>query len=534
MKKFISWTKDNSWLIFAICTPLLFAISPSLYSYSKNFMYYSLSELFVSMGIFCGAAIVVFSVVYLVNQILIKKEILKDRIIRTSVITSFFIIFFYILYGPAKQLFVNKFGDGFLYLGILWGNDKVLLPVALILFVFTVHFIKSISKCIKLLKFQNIMIFLIIIFSIIELVNFKGQHVLNNNVDKRGVNHVACNDSLPNIYYIVMDSYASFDVLSKFYSYNNDEFKEFLKSHGFYVAEKSKCNYPITVLSLSSSLNMEYLNIKGQKYNSPVIVSNCISNIRNSLLGRELINNGYNAYFIGHYFFSNITPKFNKKMIHYFQYYSINCLSIDEIKKTPVEFVANKWTAYSKKRFRMNVLLELNQLSNVKDLKQKKFVFAHLYSTHPDYTFNSDGSEVKEFVTIGKKPKTLTNKEYLEQLQTRYINQLRYMTNRITGILDTIVRTDSNAIIVLQSDHGCWFHEGDTLKNKYVNNNINFINQRMPILNAYKVPKSVEKMLYDSISPVNSFRLVLNNVLGRSFPLLPYECNHLNYNNDNE
>lgn len=43
----------------------------------------------------------------------------------------------------------------------------------------------------------------------------------------------------------------------------------------------------------------------------------------------------------------------------------------------------------------------------------------------------------------------------------------------------------------------------------------------MPILNVYLVPEQIRKRLYGSISPVNSFRLVLSECFGAQLPLLP-------------
>jgi hypothetical protein len=45
-------------------------------------------------------------------------------------------------------------------------------------------------------------------------------------------------------------------------------------------------------------------------------------------------------------------------------------------------------------------------------------------------------------------------------------------------------------------------------------------NNRNANLNAYYLPKGY-KDLYDSITPVNSFRIILNEYFGASYPLLP-------------
>jgi hypothetical protein len=45
--------------------------------------------------------------------------------------------------------------------------------------------------------------------------------------------------------------------------------------------------------------------------------------------------------------------------------------------------------------------------------------------------------------------------------------------------------------------------------------------ERTPILNAYYLPGGEDRWLYPSISPVNSFRVVLNAYFGADLPFLP-------------
>jgi hypothetical protein len=45
--------------------------------------------------------------------------------------------------------------------------------------------------------------------------------------------------------------------------------------------------------------------------------------------------------------------------------------------------------------------------------------------------------------------------------------------------------------------------------------------ERTSILNAYYLPGDGKNKLYPSISPVNSFRIVLNTYFGAELPLLP-------------
>ena len=68
--------------------------------------------------------------------------------------------------------------------------------------------------------------------------------------------------SLPDIYYINFDAYANEHTLKETFGYDNSSFLNFLKKRGFYVASKSRANYAETILSLGSSLNMDYVDLK--------------------------------------------------------------------------------------------------------------------------------------------------------------------------------------------------------------------------------------------------------------------------------
>ena len=64
----------------------------------------------------------------------------------------------------------------------------------------------------------------------------------------------------PDVYYIILDGYARADTLMRECNFDNSQFIDFLRSRGFYVADQSCSNYPMTFMSLASSLNMCYLD----------------------------------------------------------------------------------------------------------------------------------------------------------------------------------------------------------------------------------------------------------------------------------
>jgi hypothetical protein len=66
--------------------------------------------------------------------------------------------------------------------------------------------------------------------------------------------------------------------------------------------------------------------------------------------------------------------------------------------------------------------------------------------------------------------------------------------------------------VILQGDHGPLDHPEKDIKTRFRN--------RTRILNAYLLPAGGAARLYDSISPVNTFRVILNHFFGTDYPLL--------------
>ena len=67
--------------------------------------------------------------------------------------------------------------------------------------------------------------------------------------------------SAPDIYHFVLDSYSRSDLLESAFKIDNSAFIEELRQLGFYVADCSWPNYVNTRLSLSTTLNMDYIDV---------------------------------------------------------------------------------------------------------------------------------------------------------------------------------------------------------------------------------------------------------------------------------
>jgi hypothetical protein len=102
-----------------------------------------------------------------------------------------------------------------------------------------------------------------------------------------------------------------------------------------------------------------------------------------------------------------------------------------------------------------------------------------------------------------------------------YVQQLKYVNNRTIGLLDELLANSPNPpIIVLQADHGLRWRLNKEIPQR---NTPEIYKECFSILNAYYLPDCDYSQLYDSISPVNTFRVILNNYFHTEFELLKDE-----------
>jgi hypothetical protein len=66
-------------------------------------------------------------------------------------------------------------------------------------------------------------------------------------------------DRRPNIYYFILDGYARKEILGRVVGLDNAPFEQELRERGFFVAEDAYSNYPLSFMSISTGLAMNYI-----------------------------------------------------------------------------------------------------------------------------------------------------------------------------------------------------------------------------------------------------------------------------------
>jgi len=320
----------------------------------------------------------------------------------------------------------------------------------------------------------------------------------------------------PDVYYIILDAYGRQDVLRDILNYDNSPFLDALRERGFYIADCSQSNYGYTEYSIPSSLNYDYLETLGAAAHKDRIAL-----LKHGAVRSFFEADGYQvvAFPTGW----NITEWTDADL--YIDYeHPVTALTEFEtlfvkttVLRAPVDLRSvNQNTASRKDLRRLRVLSLLANIKKLPNVDGSLFVFAHLVIPHPPYSFGPDG-QPGQFQGYDA-----TDQEIAEA----YIDQVKFINKQILAVVDVLqADSDQPPVIIVQGDHG----PPPELSLTY--------SEKMPILNAYYLPgKQMDQLLYPSISPVNTFRVVLNAYFGEHLPLLedksyyaPNE-NHAAYN----
>ena len=320
---------------------------------------------------------------------------------------------------------------------------------------------------------------------------------------------------LPDIYYIILDAYAREDILRDVFNYDNTEFVSFLKERGFYVAGHSYSNYAWTLFSLSSSLNLDYLS----------------SGVPPDEMQRDFDQRVQRQF--QHNKVVGLLREHGYKCISFTSGYAeVDEMDIDAtlkpglvlsefqnriISMTPLRTVLGRTEYLSQySMHRKRILYTLDQLPNLRHYGHPLFAFAHVTMPHPPFVLDENGRPVQAqrpfILTDGLAffASGVTPSEYV----SGYTKQVTYVSKRMMKIIDQIIRDTPDAVILLQADHGSRFRLTERLETTDVR-------EAMGILNAYRLPgRDAQRLLYERISPVNSFRVVFNAYFGTDYPML--------------
>ncbi len=488
-----------------------FASYSSLHLLSSNLTEVSIQSVFrplILTLLFAGA------LYFLLNLILNQ---------RAEIFASFLILLFFSYGFMYDVLKLDTVFSGKL------GHHKILAPIYLaIFFMGMIYLFQKLKKeklddLRSLLNYTSIFLLLFPSAGIIryQIENSQPQTVNSNQVAKYSSEWQEILDSniqlgeelpidLPDIYYIIPDMYARQDAILADVGFDNSEFIDSLRELGFYVADCSRSNYAITLLSLPSSFNINYLSDLGDRNDEQSLSGT----VENSVVRMYLKELGYKSVSFENSFGKSKASDFDyvlgpdqpAVLLRQIQAFELMLLK-STIVRIPLDVRLGAMSSLLDQitfPFHDHAIAQEFIIETLSDfpteIEGPKFVFAHIMVPHPPYIFNPDGSLVSD-VKYYKESWGLPSDE--EHNRQGYTNQIEFIGEQLLILIENILdQSETPPIILLQGDHGS---RGDF---------------RLQILNAYYLPEAAKDSLYPTISPVNSFRLIFNEIFNSNYEFL--------------
>lgn len=311
----------------------------------------------------------------------------------------------------------------------------------------------------------------------------------------------------PDIFYIVPDRYPGAVTLREGLGFDNGPFLRSLEEKGFHVVDEARTNYPKTIFSLAATLNMEYLpsEVDGTGAAHGMLEENAVVEF--------LRDQGYRwVYFPG----THDPTRMDQRADVTFRYDESSEFARHLYRTSiayPVVRRAGMFEALHPRRgFRNRVLFQFENIPRAQSLEGPVFAMAHIELPHDPFVFHGDGNEKSE------------EEEDEDSFEENFLDHVRYANSRLDTLLDKLLEgpESEHPIILLQSDEGPHMRLGRGLSWDEVP--AEHLDWSMRILSAYYLPGvDEETVLHEGLSPVNSFRVILNAYFDADLPLLPDE-----------
>lgn len=477
--------------------PLLLAAYPVLFLFAENAAdQMTFNALWLPLAAAVGGAALV---------LLLGTVLLRD-VHRAGIATSVLVAAFF------------GFGHAWILVGEFLGNEAILFAAwAVAVGIGLLVAWRARAKAPSATAYLNLVVAIPLVLTLAGLGEFVISRVAPRAVLDPGGLLGGQAQERPDIYYLVFDRYAGSGALERHFDYDNEPFLRELEARGFYVPRDSMANYPKTGLSLTSSLNMEYLD--GDELNADASdpADQGVINRRfqdHLVVPASLKELGYQFVLIPSWWTptasnvdADITLRYDGASEFWLELVET---TLAGSLTTPSDAVDNR-----SEELRNYTLYQRDRMLQVPDLAGPKFVMAHFLIPHPPYLFDDDGSPV-------------TAEEASERSgEEGYLRQLEYANSQILRMIDEIQSRPSGdeAVIIVQADEGPfpprYAANGETFQWDQATEDELEIKFR--ILNAIHLPgvDPEEAGLYGSITPVNTFRAVFNAVFDADLPLHP-------------
>lgn len=403
------------------------------------------------------------------------------------------------------------------------------IPLSIAILVFTGIFIKRSVGLTKVSRFLAIylLVNLFVECTWLAFNIFSGAAVRQDlgDAEHSTIKNLSIGNNLqrPVVFWFVFDEYAGSQSLKRMYGFKNP-LDSMLKARKFYVPHRAVSNYNFTHYSVTSTLDMNYLDAR-LKNHSIVTLKDLVrgeASIYDNNVVRVFEKAGYiiNNYTIfpmqGYAWkgidwfkgtpeslvdFQTLSGRVQKEIgWNFTHFFSKNKLKKDSI--DGATHLRNLDSVFKQLMLRTNLAAKSAAAS-----EEPQVYLFHYMLPHEPYFYKANGLIAYEN-GVNYKPEN-------------YLPQLKYTSTIITDLADSILHILRNrdAVIIFQGDHGFKFMESDPAYDLESND----------IMYAVYCSDQDYSQWPEKISSVNGFRILFNKYFDTKLPILPDSSYNLYY-----
>ncbi|NII23593.1 LTA synthase family protein [Pseudoflavitalea sp. X16] len=408
-------------------------------------------------------------------------------------------------------LFFGAFQDTFEGLPLLHklSPRKILAPVCLLVLIVVFFLIRRTKWPLnRPVLFINV---LLVVYMLIDVGTLVGHTVAPPNWYPQPLpaQLTVCDTcAKPPVYFIILDEYMGSYGLQQYYGYNNQLFEDSLQQQGFRVLQHTRSNYPYTVYSMFSTLNMKYLAIGNVHKREHDTYRMSVTGIKFNPVCDYLNSLGYTIF--------NHSPFELKQQQSAYRSIlladNINLLTSQTIWSRLAPDVPNRLAKAGIMPSLVHRIDDDFMRNNERMLQETlnkaaqpghapAFHYVHVMMPHNPYLADSTGRRTIPYAFR----KSVTQQEG----DNDYLQYLVYTNRRILRFIRELQQLEKGkAVILLMSDHGSRSTLHKDKKLMYYN------------LNAVYLPNGNYTGWYDGMTNVNQFRVLFNTLFHQRLPVL--------------
>ena len=319
----------------------------------------------------------------------------------------------------------------------------------------------------------------------------------------------------PDIYYIVLDGYPRSDILKTLYQYDNSQFTAYLENKGFIVPAKIQSNYGMTAVSISSTLNMDYLDSYSPGLEDSHFWWLMVPFIDQSRARTFLESQGYRYISISTWsMLDRPNATYDSRsfplMLSDMERFLLGATPLGYLDPVLQNFASIPTYDTHRKQI-TQFFTSLTELSRIAG---PKFIFAHVTAPHPPFVFDEHGNPLDPPVNFNMNDAADfygSDREYRDG----YIGQVKYTNAQMQRVLDEILRqSQTPPIIIIQADHG------SAMLTDFESAENTCIQERFSPFAAYYLPGVRPGVIPSDWTNVNLFRILFNQYFDTDLPLL--------------